>query len=642
MLVNFPIDSLGSSAIALQVLIHLIYRNMCPPALADNFPYLLTGDVLFPRQLSSLNNPTLIENRLQVLNDLLLPCKSRLSLADYQSIVYVYCFFFGNPTISFRMLRRLAMSLTELVKKLRALMVTQQEVVVELLYRIALTFVRKVEDIHYFSQEDARIRQVKQACADADISNARFIAFMKNQPYKPPTASFDEYGVRVTHSSTGSSIGDMEVKESRYNMISLLQAITTGMAEIVKCFKKPLSTDPVLLSSQMKGGVQGVQQGVSQGMQQNMQGMQQNMQQGMQNMQQNMQNMQSMQQSMQQGNMNAISSAMNPMHTPLNTIQNPLNTMQNPLTPLQSAQMNALPPSQLGGFPSTPLGAMRPSPMTPLLSENPLPPPLPEALPANDPIPFPSRFVHLVYRYILGVFNCGELYQVDKTRSHEQLESRISFFAEVIRELPDRVARSILSMTLDQLYALTMKYPIYFVFFKTLINTRTAFRYTSSVLIDFIATHLDDLDCAQDSPPLLLTLFRMFCAQMNIMADDEAIFKPYLKYLLSDCIQHLMNTTNWCFYLDVLYGCLNLFQHNTLPDLMNELNSVIRHLVYQLAHIVQVTSDPHVKERVFEIAFRIFPHPQIAVLMNAILSFCVKALSGPDSLQRSGTCVFSF
>ena len=69
----------------------------------------------------------------------------------------------------------------------------------ELLYRIALTFVRKVEDIHYFSQEDARIRQVKQACADADISNARFIAFMKNQPYKPPTASFDEYGVRVTH-----------------------------------------------------------------------------------------------------------------------------------------------------------------------------------------------------------------------------------------------------------------------------------------------------------------------------------------------------------------------------------------------------------------------------------------------------------
>ena len=124
MLVNFPIDSLGSSAIALQVLIHLVYRNMCPPALADNFPYLLTGDVLFPRQLSSLNNPTLIENRLQVLNDLLLPCKSRLSLTDYQSIVYVYCFFFGNPTISFRMLRRLAMSLTELVKKLRALMVT--------------------------------------------------------------------------------------------------------------------------------------------------------------------------------------------------------------------------------------------------------------------------------------------------------------------------------------------------------------------------------------------------------------------------------------------------------------------------------------------------------------------------------------
>ena len=621
MLVNFPVDSLGSSAIALQVLIHLVYRDTCPPALADNFPYLLTGDVLFPRQLSSLNNTTLIENRLQVMNDLLLPCKSRLCLADYQNIVYVYCFFFGNPTISFRMLRRLTVSMTELVKKLRSLMMTQQEVVVELLYRVALTFVRKVEDIHYFSQEDARIRQVKQACADADISNARFIAFMKNQPYQPPTASFDEYGVRVTHSSTGSSIGDMEVKESRYNMISLLQAITAGMAEIVKCFKKPLSTDPVLLSSQMKGSV-NVQQGsvsMPQGMPQN----NMTMQQSNMTMQQSNMTMQQSNMTMQQSNMS------------MNSMQNLMNTMQTPLTPLQSAQMNAIPPSQLGGFPSTPLGTMRPSPLPPLLSENPLPPPLPDSLPANDPIPFPSRFAHLVYRYILGVFNCGELYQVDKTRSHEQLESRISFFAEVIRELPDRVARSILSMTLDQLYALTMKYPIYFVFFKTLINTRTAFRYTSSVLIDFIASHLDDLDCAQDSPPLLLTLFRMFCA--HIMADDEAIFKPYLKRLLSDCVQHLMNTTNWCFFLDVLYGCLNLFQHNTLPDLMNELNAVIRHLVYQLAHIVQVTSDPHVKERVFEIAFRIFPHPQqIAVLMSAILSFCVKALSGPDSLQRSG------
>ena len=92
----------------------------------------------------------------------------------------------------------------------------------------------------------------------------------------------------------------------------------------------------------------------------------------------------------------------------------------------------------------------------------------------------------------------------------------------------------------------------------------------------------------------------------------------------------------------MLYGCLNLFQHNTLPDLMNELNSVIRHLVYQLAHIVQVTSDPHVKERECENAFLIKPHPHLAVHMNANLSHCVKALSGPDSLQRSGTCVFSF
>ena len=561
-LIHFPRESvflslpshsqLASSDIALQILELLVDPKLNLTSLINHLPYLLTGDVLFPLQLSVCENSSLIEHRLQIVNDILLTRKNKLRLVDIQNIAYIYSFFFGNPVVAFRTLRRMTFSLTELVKSLRQYTVTQRDIVsmnmisnsyvVELLYRIALTFVRKVEDMQCVSQRDARIRDVKKACVDAETSNARFTAFMNNEPYTHPTPAYDEYGIRVTPSTKYLTIGDVEIKESRYNIISLLQGITAGMVEIVRFFRHPSPSDPALVASSSRV-----------------------------------------------------------------------------TSPTLSALSNGL-----------------------QVTQPPLSPPLPDTTNQQpvDPLPFSERFVTLIYRYVIGVFYCGELFQIDETRSRDQLESRISNFAEVIRELPDHIARHVLSLTLPHIYPITITYPIFLTFFKSLMSNIGSFKYSSCIIIDFIANHLADLDCTQDSPPVLLTLFRVFCTQINIMPAEEAIFKPYLKRLLCECIQRLMITSHWSYYLDVLYGCLNIFQHNTFNELSVELNTLLRPLIYQMTHIIQVATDPHTKERVFEITYRVpLNTQQIHTIKTTLINFYVKGLAGPDTLQRSGNYI---
>ena len=138
-LINFPRESvllpllshpkLASSDIALQILELLIDPKLNLTSLVHHLPYLLTGDVLFPLQLSVCENSSLIEHRLQIVNDILLTRKNKLRLVDIQNIAYIYSFYFGNPLIAFRTLRRMTFSLTELVKSLRQYTVTQRDIV---------------------------------------------------------------------------------------------------------------------------------------------------------------------------------------------------------------------------------------------------------------------------------------------------------------------------------------------------------------------------------------------------------------------------------------------------------------------------------------------------------------------------------
>ena len=59
-----------------------------------------------------------------------------------------------------------------------------------------------------------------------------------------------------------------------------------------------------------------------------------------------------------------------------------------------------------------------------------------------------------------------------------------------------------------------------------------------------------------------------------------------------------------------------------------------------MTHIIQVATDPHTKERVFEITYRVpLNTQQILTLMTSLINFYVKGLAGPDSLQRSGNYI---
>lgn len=116
-------------------------------------------------------------------------------------------------------------------------------------------------------------------------------------------------------------------------------------------------------------------------------------------------------------------------------------------------------------------------------------------------IPFPEPFVDLILRYLIAIFDCGDLFQVDESRtkeqvgltatSHRQLDKRIQHFAEVISELPGDVKRRVLSCSFHHLYKCMQKNPLLLEFVRHIVEQSQSLQYTSVVLIDFIANHLE-------------------------------------------------------------------------------------------------------------------------------------------------------
>lgn len=93
------------------------------------------------------------------------------------------------------------------------------------------TLVRKLEDLQFVVENEARTRAVKKACRESDASNARFSAFTKGELYTHPVAEYDEYGIRI--SSRYVDIGDVVITESRYNIIMLSQSIASVLNAII-------------------------------------------------------------------------------------------------------------------------------------------------------------------------------------------------------------------------------------------------------------------------------------------------------------------------------------------------------------------------------------------------------------------------
>lgn len=103
------------------------------------------------------------------------------------------------------------------------------------------TLVRKLEDLQFVVENEARTRGVKKACRESDASNARFSAFTKGELYTHPVAEYDEYGIRI--SSRYVDIGDVVITESRYNIIMLSQSIASVLNAII-IFITHFSSDP--------------------------------------------------------------------------------------------------------------------------------------------------------------------------------------------------------------------------------------------------------------------------------------------------------------------------------------------------------------------------------------------------------------
>ena len=281
---------------------------------------------------------------------------------------------------------------------------------------------------------------MKKAFLEADEGNRRFHALLEGEMYRPPLPAWDDDGVRVMAMRSEVEVGDVEVKESRFQTIQLLHQIATGIVEVIRVFTGRPAMQAVLSPSLLA----------------------QRSSQGMGSMGSQALNSQTMgsqalnSQTMGSQTMNSINSSQTMNSINSSQTINPSQTM-NP--------MNSTQPSQ------------------PSLS-----------------IPFPEPFVDLILRYLIAIFDCGDLFQVDESRtkeqvgltatSHRQLDKRIQHFAEVISELPGDVKRRVLSCSFPHLYKCMQKNPLLLEFVRHIVEQSQSLQYTSVVLIDFIANHL--------------------------------------------------------------------------------------------------------------------------------------------------------
>ena len=209
--------------------------------------------------------------------------------------------------------------------------------------------------------------------------------------------------------------------------------------------------------------------------------------------------------------------------------------------------------------------------------------------------------------------------------------------ANIIIQLPEVVGRRVLSQTMKHVYMMMKKYPIFVEFYRELIGHSNSFQYSSRILLDFFLTHLSEFEKRGEESPVILTLFKVLSTQLNLSSCDDNSLFSCLHQLIIKCMRHLFTSSNWSGYLDLLYGCINIIhsqlskEQNILTKQITEEFSVVeKQVIDQLLRIIQTCTESHIRERVFEIAFRTFIISQYKIL------FYVYGLAGPESLQQSG------
>ena len=110
----------------------------------------------------------------------------------------------------------------------------------------------------------------------------------------------------------------------------------------------------------------------------------------------------------------------------------------------------------------------------------------------------------------------------------------------MITYLPEVVAQRVLSMAMEDIYAMTKKHPIFVEFFHELVKNLESFRYTARILLDFFLTHLSEFEKKPDGQvPVIFRLFREFSSQINLTSRDDNNFLPSLHQLVIECMHHL-------------------------------------------------------------------------------------------------------
>lgn len=115
-------------------------------------------------------------------------------------------------------------------------------------------------------------------------------------------------------------------------------------------------------------------------------------------------------------------------------------------------------------------------------------------------IPLNDELIILVYRYLVGIFDCSELFTLDGDQSREQvvvccademqLNEYIQHYSSVLSALPGDVKRTVLATAFPHIYECTKKNPILLDFIRQVVSKTLSTHYTSIVLIDFIISNM--------------------------------------------------------------------------------------------------------------------------------------------------------
>lgn len=138
----------------------LFDRESVPRVFQKSLPILLNGGVLFDDV--PVSGERITDNGYSIMSDLVLSCRKELTITDLQSIIYRFCSFIECPQADFRSVRKAIHTLTQLMNPIRYYFDSNSDVVcrilqsisliVEMVYRIFLTYIRKLEDLRFIVQ----------------------------------------------------------------------------------------------------------------------------------------------------------------------------------------------------------------------------------------------------------------------------------------------------------------------------------------------------------------------------------------------------------------------------------------------------------------------------------------------------------